>query len=127
MQIANQVNAIQSELHKAVINQKCLLAEKETFTSEMTAVKQFMNTLVTDHLIYTTKSGVNSFEIDVGAYSQLKDLELQQLSSLNSAELSVKQYVQLQVHRLVLLFAEVSSTKVERYKATLVNELCHFF
>ncbi|KAA3674962.1 uncharacterized protein DEA37_0009218 [Paragonimus westermani] len=106
MQVATQVNAIQSELHKAVINQKCLQAEKEALANEVAAVRQLMSTLVTDHFIYTTKSEVDLFEIDVGAYSQLRGSNLYQLSSLNSAELSVKQYVQLQIHRLVILFAE---------------------
>ncbi|KAF8572197.1 hypothetical protein P879_00427 [Paragonimus westermani] len=106
MQVATQVNAIQSELHKAVINQKCLQAEKEALANEVAAIRQLMSTLVTDHLIYTNKSEVDLFEIDVGAYSQLRGSDLYQLSSLNSAELSVKQYVQLQIHRLVILFAE---------------------
>ncbi|KAF5398341.1 hypothetical protein PHET_07978 [Paragonimus heterotremus] len=106
MQVATQVNVIQTELHKSVVNQKCLRAEKEALASEMAAVRQLMSTLVTDHLIYKTNSEVDSFEIDVGAYSQLRGLDLEQLSSLNSAELSVKQYVQLQVHRLVILFAK---------------------
>ncbi|KAF7234513.1 hypothetical protein EG68_11232 [Paragonimus skrjabini miyazakii] len=108
MQVATQVNAIQSELHKAVINQKCLRAEKEALADEMMAIRQLMSTLITDHLVYTTESKVDSFEIDVGAYSQLRDVDLEQLSSLDSAELSVKQYVQLQVHRLVILFAKFS-------------------
>ncbi|TGZ41791.1 hypothetical protein CRM22_011233 [Opisthorchis felineus] len=106
LQIAAQSSEVQAELQRAAESQKRLASENASLSQQLNVIKDLLDSLPTDRLVYMTRSCEGTFEIDVEAYSHLKGPEAEKLVSADPEKLSLSLYTKRQFHRLVGLFAQ---------------------
>ncbi|OON20508.1 hypothetical protein X801_03612, partial [Opisthorchis viverrini] len=106
LQIAAQSSEVQAELQRAAESQKRLANENASLSQQLNALKDLLDSLPTDRLVYMTRSCEGTFEIDVEAYSHLNGMEAEKLVSADPEKLSLPLYAKWQFHRLVGLFAQ---------------------
>ncbi|GAA56828.1 progesterone-induced-blocking factor 1 [Clonorchis sinensis] len=109
LQIAAQSSEVQVELQRAAEGQKRLASENASLSQQLNVIKDLLDSLPTDRLVYMTKSCEGTFEIDVEAYSHLKGMEAEKLISADPEKLSLPVYAKWQLHRLVGLFAQFAA------------------